>query len=39
LNLRRARTSRVGIDANSGICRSMLRVRYGTSGEGEVEEQ
>jgi metal-sulfur cluster biosynthetic enzyme len=39
LHLRRARTSRVGIDANSGICRSMLRVRYGTSGEGEVEEQ
>ena len=37
LHLRRARTTRVGIEVNSGICRSMLRVRYGTRGEGEEE--
>jgi metal-sulfur cluster biosynthetic enzyme len=37
LHLQRARTSRVGIDANSGICRGMLRARYGTRGEGEDE--
>src|SRR6266545_3533078 len=35
LHLRRARATRVGIEANAGICRGMLRVRYGTRGEGE----
>jgi metal-sulfur cluster biosynthetic enzyme len=35
LHLRRARVTRVGIEANAGICRGMLRVRYGTRGEGE----
>jgi hypothetical protein len=37
LHLRRARATRVGIDANSGICRGMLRTRYGTTGVGEEE--
>jgi metal-sulfur cluster biosynthetic enzyme len=37
LHLRRARTTRVGIEANAGICRGMLRVRYETRGEGEEE--
>ncbi|GII25146.1 iron-sulfur cluster assembly protein [Planosporangium mesophilum] len=35
LHLRRARTTRVGLDANAGICRGMLRQRYATTGEGE----
>ena len=35
LHLRRARLTRTGIEANAGICRGMLRVRYDTSGEGE----
>ena len=34
LHLRRARLTRVSIEANSGICRGMLRHRYATSGEG-----
>jgi metal-sulfur cluster biosynthetic enzyme len=38
LHLRRARTTRVSIEANAGICRGMLRHRYGTSGLGENEE-
>jgi metal-sulfur cluster biosynthetic enzyme len=38
LHLRRARTTRVGIEANAGICRGMLRGRYGTSGLGEEEQ-
>jgi metal-sulfur cluster biosynthetic enzyme len=37
LHLRRARTTRVGVDANTGICRGMLRHRYGTQGHGERE--
>jgi len=37
LHLRRARSSRVSIEANAGICRGMLRVRYETRGEGEKE--
>jgi metal-sulfur cluster biosynthetic enzyme len=35
LHLRRARTTRVSIEANSGICRAMLRHRYGAAGQGE----
>jgi metal-sulfur cluster biosynthetic enzyme len=35
LHLRRARTTRIGIDANTGICRGMLRHRYGAPGLGE----
>jgi metal-sulfur cluster biosynthetic enzyme len=37
LHLRRARTTRVGVEANTGICRGMLRHRYGVSGAGEEE--
>jgi metal-sulfur cluster biosynthetic enzyme len=29
LHLRRARLTRVGVDANSGVCRGLLRERYG----------
>jgi len=35
LHLRRARTTRVSIEANSGICRGMLQHRYGAAGQGE----
>lgn len=35
LHLRKARLTRVGAEANSGICRGMLRERYATSGIGE----
>src|SRR6266852_4910326 len=35
LHLRRARTTAVSIEANSGICRGMLRHRYGAAGQGE----
>jgi metal-sulfur cluster biosynthetic enzyme len=35
LHLRRARTTRVSIDANAGICRGMLHHRYQTEGQGE----
>ncbi len=35
LHLRRAHTTRVSIDANTGICRGMLRHRYQTAGLGE----
>jgi metal-sulfur cluster biosynthetic enzyme len=38
LHLRRARTTRVGIEANGGICRGMLRHRYESSGRGEEEQ-
>ncbi len=36
LHLRKARTTRVGIEANTGICRGMLRHRYQTQGRGEA---
>ncbi|GAA3592612.1 iron-sulfur cluster assembly protein [Nonomuraea rosea] len=36
-HLRRARTTRVGIEANTGICRGMLRHRYQDKGEGEED--
>jgi metal-sulfur cluster biosynthetic enzyme len=35
LHLRRARTTRTSLDANTGICRGMLKVRYHCAGEGE----
>ena len=35
LHLQRARLTRVGAEANSGICRGMLRDRYSTAGVGE----
>jgi metal-sulfur cluster biosynthetic enzyme len=38
LHLRRAQVTRVGIEANAGICRGMLRHRYDTAGEGEEDE-
>ncbi|GIH20959.1 iron-sulfur cluster assembly protein [Rugosimonospora africana] len=37
LHLRRARVTRVGADANTGICRGMLRHRYADTGLGEEE--
>ena len=39
LHLRRARATRVGIEANAGICSGVLRVRYDTKGEGQEEEK
>jgi metal-sulfur cluster biosynthetic enzyme len=38
LHLRRAHTTRVSIEANSGICRGMLRHRYDTPGQGEEDQ-
>jgi metal-sulfur cluster biosynthetic enzyme len=35
LHLRKARVTRTSIEANTGICRGMLRHRYHTKGEGE----
>ena len=35
LHLRRAKTTRVSIEANAGICRGMLAHRYPTTGQGE----
>ncbi|WP_433305870.1 iron-sulfur cluster assembly protein [Actinoplanes sp. CA-030573] len=35
LHLRKARLTRTSLDANTGICRGMLRHRYSTDGEGE----
>jgi metal-sulfur cluster biosynthetic enzyme len=35
LHLRRARLTRVSAEANGGICRGLLRERYGTRGHGE----
>ena len=36
LHLRKAKVTRVSIEANSGICRGMLRHRYDTPGQGET---
>ena len=37
LHLRKARTTRTSIEANSGVCRGMLRHRYNnTRGQGEI---
>ncbi len=38
LHLARARTTRVSIAANAGICRGMLQHRYTTSGLGEEDQ-
>ena len=38
LHLRKAHTTRVSIEANTGICRGMLRHRYATSGLGEEDQ-
>ncbi|MEO8888892.1 MAG: metal-sulfur cluster biosynthetic enzyme, partial [Jatrophihabitantaceae bacterium] len=38
LHLRKARLTRVSAEANGGVCRGMLRERYGTPGQGETEE-
>jgi hypothetical protein len=38
MHLRRARLTRVGAEANSSMCRGMLRERYATRGEGQTEE-
>jgi metal-sulfur cluster biosynthetic enzyme len=38
LHLRKARTTRVSIEANAGICRGMLRHRYATVGLGEENQ-
>lgn len=35
LHLRRARTTRVSLEANGSVCRGMLRHRYDSPGEGE----
>ncbi len=35
LHLRRARVTRISVEANTGICRGMLRHRYATPGQGE----
>jgi metal-sulfur cluster biosynthetic enzyme len=37
LHLRRARLTRTSLDANTGICRGMLRHRYATDGQGESD--
>ena len=37
LHLRKAQTTRVSIEANSGICRGMLRHRYGSQGQGQSQ--
>ena len=38
LHLRRARLTRVNTEANGSMCRGMLSHRYGTRGEGQLEE-
>jgi hypothetical protein len=38
LHLRKAKVTRISIEANGGICRGMLRHRYDTPGQGESEE-
>jgi metal-sulfur cluster biosynthetic enzyme len=39
LHLRRARLTAVNAEANGSMCRGMLRDRYATRGEGQLEEQ
>jgi metal-sulfur cluster biosynthetic enzyme len=39
LHLRRARTTGISVQANTGICRGMLRHRYGNAGLGEKREE
>ena len=38
LHLRKARLTRVGVEANTGICRGMLRDRYAGAGVGAVPD-
>src|ERR1700735_699649 len=38
LHMRKAQLTRTSIEANSGICRGMLRHRYATPGQGEAAE-
>ena len=38
LHLRRARLTRVNLEANGSICGGMLRHRYGTDVHSELEE-
>jgi metal-sulfur cluster biosynthetic enzyme len=38
LHLRRARTTRISLEANGSICRGMLRHRYNDAGLGEEEQ-
>jgi hypothetical protein len=38
LHLRRARTTQISIEANTGICRGMLRHRYDLTGLGEAPQ-
>ena len=38
LHLRRARLTRVSVEANGGVCRALLSERYATSGLGQKEE-
>jgi metal-sulfur cluster biosynthetic enzyme len=38
LHLRRAQVTRVSIEANSGICRGMLRHRYDSPGQGQEDQ-
>jgi metal-sulfur cluster biosynthetic enzyme len=38
LHLRRTRLTRVNTEANGSMCRGMLSHRYGTRGEGQLEE-
>jgi metal-sulfur cluster biosynthetic enzyme len=39
MHLRRARLTRVNTEANGSMCRGMLRDRYATRGQGEIEER
>src|SRR5215467_7760194 len=39
LRLRRARSTRISIEANSSICRGMLRHRYDSAGLGQAPEE
>jgi metal-sulfur cluster biosynthetic enzyme len=39
LHLRRARLTRVSVEANGGVCRGLLRERYGTRGQGEAHSE
>ncbi len=38
LHLRKAQLTRTSLDANSGICRGMLRHRYDTPGQGQEDQ-
>jgi metal-sulfur cluster biosynthetic enzyme len=38
LHMRKAQVTRVSIEANSGICRGMLRHRYDSRGQGEEDQ-